>query len=214
MNLAGMIDHTLLKADATEKDIVRLCHEAKEYHFASVCVNPTYVPVAAKLLYGTGIGVAAVIGFPLGASLTESKIQEVMAVKALGAREADVVMNIGWAKSGAWDKVERDISRVVECAHCCGMLIKVIIETALLSDEEKSRAAEIVVRSGADYIKTSTGFAGGGATVEDVKQLKTLVGDKIKIKAAGGIRTKEFAAALAEAGADRLGTSAGVGLVQ
>lgn len=214
MNLAGMIDHTLLKADATEKDVVRLCHEAKEYHFASVCVNPAYVPVAAKLLYGTGIGVAAVIGFPLGATLTEIKVQEVLAVKALGARETDMVMNIGWAKSGAWDKVERDIFRVVESAHCCGMLIKVIIETALLSEEEKRRAAKIVVKSGADYIKTSTGFGGGGATVEDVKQLRAWVGDKIKIKAAGGIRTREVAAALVAAGADRLGTSAGIALVQ
>ncbi len=214
MNLAAMIDHTLLKPEATERDIVRLCHEAKEYHFASVCVNPAYVSVASKLLYGTGIGVAAVVGFPLGAALTESKIQEVLAVKALGAREVDMVMNIGWAKSGAWDKVERDMSRVVECAHCCGMIIKVIIETALLTQEEKKLAADIVIRTGADYVKTSTGFSGDGASVEDVRQLREWVGDRVKIKASGGIRSKEGAMALIEAGADRLGTSAGIAILQ
>lgn len=214
MNLAGMIDHTLLKPEATEKDIVKLCHEAKQHQFATVCVNPAYIYTAAKLLHGTCVGVAAVIGFPLGATMTEIKVQEVFAAKAHGAREVDMVMNIGWAKSGNWEAVEKDITRVVEASHCCGVTVKVIIETSLLTEEEKQQAAEIVKRSGAEYIKTSTGFAGGGATVEDVRNLKAWVGEGVKVKASGGIRTREFALQLIEAGADRLGTSAGVQLVQ
>jgi deoxyribose-phosphate aldolase len=213
MNLAGMIDHTLLRPDATERDIVKLCHEAKQHQFATVCVNPTYVRTAAKLLHGTGVGVAVVVGFPLGATMTETKVQEVFVAKAHGAREVDMVMNIGWAKSGDWESVEKDITRVVEAAHCCAVTVKVIIETSLLTEEEKRQAAEIVKRSGAEYIKTSTGFAGGGATVEDVRNLKAWVGDRVKVKASGGIRTREFALKLVEAGADRLGTSAGVQLV-
>jgi deoxyribose-phosphate aldolase len=213
MNLAGMIDHTLLRADATEKDIVKLCHEAKQYQFATVCVNPVNICTAAKLLHGTSVGVATVIGFPLGAMMTEIKVQEVFAAAAHGAREVDMVMNIGLAKSGSWEAVEKDISRVVEASHYCGVTVKVIIETALLSEEEKRQAAEIVKRSGAEYIKTSTGFAGGGATLEDVRSLKAWVGDGVKVKASGGIRTRELALQLIEAGADRLGTSAGVQLI-
>ncbi len=208
VNLASMIDHTLLKPQAAEKDIVALCHEAQEHKFATVCVNPSYVQTAAKLLFGTGIGVAAVVGFPLGATFTEAKVSEVYMVKAHGGKEVDMVINVGWAKSGKWDAVERDIVRVVEAAHACGLLIKVIIETCLLTDDEKKTVAEIVKRSGADYIKTSTGFAGGGATVEDVRNLKNWVGENVKVKASGGIRTKEFALQLVEAGAERLGTSA------
>lgn len=208
MNLAGMTDHTLLKPQATEKDIVTLCHQAQEHKFATVCVNPTYVQTAAKVLRGTGIGVAAVVGFPLGATFTEAKAQEVFMVKAHGGREVDMVINIGWAKSGEWDAVERDIVRVVDAAHACGLIIKVIVETCLLTEDEKRTVAEIVKRSGADYIKTSTGFAGGGATVEDVRNLKAWVGENVKVKASGGIRTREFALELVEAGAERLGTSA------
>ncbi|MEA4902530.1 deoxyribose-phosphate aldolase [Desulfitobacterium sp.] len=214
MNLAGMIDHTLLKPDATEKDIVKLCHEAKQYQFATVCVNGSYARIASKLLHGTGIGVAVVVGFPLGAVLTEIKVAEVFAAKAYGAREIDMVMNIGWAKSGQWEAVEKDIGRVVEAAHCCGLVVKVIIETSLLTEEEKRQAAEIVKRSGAEYIKTSTGFAGGGATVEDVRNLKAWVGEGVKVKASGGIRTREFALQLVEAGADRIGASAGIELIK
>lgn len=214
MNLAGIIDHTLLKPEATEKEIVTLCHEAKQYKFTTVCVNPGYVQTAAKLLHGTGVGVTTVIGFPLGATFTEIKAQEVFMAKAHGAKEVDMVINIGWVKSGNWQAVERDVARVVEAAHCCGLIIKVIIETALLTTEEQKKAAEIVTRSGADYIKTSTGFAGKGATVEDVRNLKSWVGEGVKVKAAGGIRTKEFAAQLVEAGADRLGASAGVKLLE
>ncbi|KLU65982.1 deoxyribose-phosphate aldolase 2 [Desulfosporosinus acididurans] len=208
INLAGMTDHTLLKPQAAEKDIVALCLEAQEHKFATVCVNPSYVQTAAKLLFGTGIGVAAVVGFPLGATFTEAKVSEVYMVKAHGGKEVDMVINVGWAKSGKWDAVERDIVRVVEAAHGCGLLIKVIIETCLLTEDEKKTAAEIVKRSGADFIKTSTGFAGGGASVEDVRNLKKWVGENVKVKASGGIRTREFALQLVEAGAERLGTSA------
>lgn len=208
MNLAGMTDHTLLKPQASEKDIVALCHEAQLHKFATVCVNPIYVQTSAKLLHGTGIGVAAVVGFPLGATFTEVKVQEVFMVKAHGGKEVDMVINIGWAKSGHWDAVEQDIVRVVEAAHGCGLMIKVIIETSVLTEDEKKIVAEIVKRAGADYIKTSTGFAGGGATVEDVRNLKAWVGENVKVKASGGIRTKEFALELIQAGAERLGTSA------
>jgi len=208
MKVAGMTDHTLLKPQATEKEIVGLCHEAQQHKFAAVCVNPMYVQTAAKLLHGTGISVAAVVGFPLGATFTEIKVQEVFMVKAHGGKEVDMVLNIGWAKSGNWEAVEQEVVRVVEAAHGCGLLIKVIIETSLLTEEEKKTVAEIVKCAGADYIKTSTGFAGGGATVEDVRNLKAWVGEDVKVKASGGIRTREFALALIEAGAERLGTSA------
>ena len=211
MNIAGMTDHTLLKPQATEKDIVALCHEAQQHKFATVCVNPTYIQTAAKLLHGTGIGVAAVVGFPLGATFTETKVQEVLMVKAYGGKEVDMVINVGWAKSGNWAAVEQDIVRVVQAAHGCGLLIKVIIETCVLSEDEKKTVAEIVKRAGADYIKTSTGFAGGGATVEDVRNLKAWVGKDVKVKASGGIRTREFALELIQAGAERLGTSAILG---
>lgn len=213
MNLAGMIDHTLLKPDATEKDIVQLCHEAKQYQFATVCVNGSYARTAAKLLHGTGVGVAVVVGFPLGATLTEIKVQEVFAAKAHGAREIDMVMNIGWAKSGDWGAVEKDIVRVVEAAHCCGVTVKVIIETCLLNEGEKQKAAEIVKRSGAEFIKTSTGFSSGGATAEDVRNLKAWVGEGVKVKASGGIRTREFALQLIEAGAERIGASASLKII-
>lgn len=213
MNIAGMIDHTLLKSDATEKEIVNLCYEAKTHHFATVCVNPCYVKIASKILHVTNVGVAAVVGFPLGATFTEVKVQEVLAAKAFGAKEVDMVINVGCAKSGAWEAVEQDIMRVVDAAHSCGLIIKVIIETSLLTEDEKKRAAEIVTKAEADFIKTSSGFAGGGATVEDVRNLKAWIGEGVKIKASGGIKTKEFALQLVEAGADRLGTSSGVNLL-
>lgn len=214
MDLAAKIDHTLLKPEATEKDIVRLCHEAVKFRFATVCVNPVFVRTAAKLLYGSGVGVACVIGFPLGATLTEIKVQEIFAAKAHGAKEVDAVINIGAAKSGAWDEVEKDLVRVVEAAHCCNLVIKIIIETSLLTEEEKQQATRLVLKSGADYIKTSTGFAGGGATVDDVKNMKAWSDHKLKVKASGGIRSKEDALAMVEAGADRLGTSSGVKIVE
>jgi deoxyribose-phosphate aldolase len=208
-----MIEHTLLKADATEKEIVNLCHEAKINGFAAVCVNPCYVRIAAKVLHGTRVGVVAVVGFPLGATLTEIKVQEVFAIKAFGAKEVDMVMNVGWAKSGDWGAVEQEIKRVVEAAHSCGLIIKVIIETSLLTEDEKKAAAEIVTRIGADFIKSSSGSASGGATVEDIRNLKAWLGEGIRIKASGGIKTRESALQLIKAGADRLGSSSGLALI-
>jgi deoxyribose-phosphate aldolase len=212
MNIASKIDHTLLKPEATEKDIVNLCHEAVKYGFASICVNPTYLCTAARLLHGTNVAPTTVVGFPLGAGLTEIKVQEILAAKAHGAREVDVVMNIGRVKSADWKIVERDVELMVQTAQGCGLKIKVIIETGLLEQEEKKKAAEIVKNAGADYIKTSTGFF-GGATVEDVRNLKEWVGPNVRVKASGGIRTKEYALELIGAGAERLGTSSGAALI-
>ena len=212
MDLAGKIDHTILKPDATEKDIVNLCHEAVKHGFASVCVNPTYLCTAARLLHGANVAPSTVIGFPLGAVLTEIKIQEILAAKAHGAREVDAVINIGRVKSGDWKIVHRDIELMVKTAQSCGLKIKVIMEATLLAENEKKKVAEIVKETGADYIKTSTGFF-GGATVEDVRNLKEWVGPTVKVKASGGIRTKEFALELVAAGADRLGTSSGLSLL-
>jgi len=212
MDIAGKIDHTLLKPEATEKDIVSLCHEAVKYGFATVCVNPTYLCSAARLLHGTAVAPTTVVGFPLGAGTTEIKIQEILVAKAHGAREVDGVINIGKVKSGDWKTVQRDIMLMVETAQSCGLKIKVIIEAGLLNEDEKRKIAEIVKAAGADYIKTSTGFY-GGATVEDVKNLKKWVGPHVKVKASGGIKTIESAQALIEAGADRLGTSAGLSLL-
>jgi len=214
INLAKLIDHTLLKPDATEQQIVELCREARTYGFAAVCVNPVHVYSAARLLYGAGISVATVIGFPLGATFTHIKVQEVLAAKAYGAREVDIVANIGWIKAHAWDKVKSDLLSVVETAHSCDLIAKVIIETGLLSEAEKEQAAHLVAEVGADYIKTSTGFAPGGATVEDVRKLRAWLPEAVKIKASGGIRTREFALELVRAGASRIGTSAGVKLVE
>ncbi|UWG99313.1 deoxyribose-phosphate aldolase [Dehalobacter sp. DCM] len=212
MDIAGRIDHTLLKPDATEKDIVALCHEAVKFGFASVCINPLYICTAARLLHGTSVIPSTVIGFPLGAALTEVKIQEIMAAKAYGAREVDAVMCVGRAKSGDWKAVKRDIEWMVYTAQSAGLKIKIIIETGLLNQSEKQMAAEIVRDADADYIKTSTGFY-GGATVDDVRDLKRWVGPSVKVKASGGIKTKEQAMALIEAGADRLGTSSGIAII-
>lgn len=212
MDISDRIDHTLLKPEATEKDIVKLCHEAVKYSFASVCINPTYLCTAARLLHGTNVAPTTVVGFPLGAVLSEIKVQEILAAKAHGAREVDVVMNIGRAKSGDWNAVRRDVEMMVHTAQGCGLKIKVIIETGLLEQEEKKKSAEIVKDSGADYIKTSTGFF-GGASVEDVRDLKEWVGPDVKVKASGGIKTKEFALELIRAGAERLGTSSGAALL-
>ena len=213
MQIAGRIDHTLLKPEATEKDIVNLCHEAVKYGFASVCVNPIYLCTAARLLHGTGVAPTTVVGFPLGAVVTETKVQEILAAKAYGAREVDALINVGRLKSGDWRIVEYDIDHMVGTAQGCGLKIKIIIETSLLDPEEKKKATELVKQAGADYVKTSTGFF-GGVTVQDVKDLKQWVGPQVKIKASGGIRTKEFALELIAAGADRLGTSSGVALIK
>lgn len=209
VDIAARIDHTLLRSDSTEKDIVKLCHEAVKHGFASVCVNPTYLCTAARLLHGTTILPTTVVGFPLGGAITEIKLQEILVAKAHGAREVDVVMNIGRAKSSDWDTVRRDIEAMVQTAQGCGLKIKVIIETSMLNEDEKQKAAEIIRAAGADYIKTSTGFF-GGATVEDVRKLKQWGGPELKVKASGGIKTQEFTLELITAGADRIGTSSGV----
>nr|QPB69182.1 deoxyribose-phosphate aldolase [synthetic construct] len=212
MNIAKMIDHTLLKPEATEQQIVQLCTEAKQYGFAAVCVNPTWVKTAARELSGTDVRVCTVIGFPLGATTPETKAFETTNAIENGAREVDMVINIGALKSGQDELVERDIRAVVEAA-AGRALVKVIVETALLTDEEKVRACQLAVKAGADYVKTSTGFSGGGATVEDVALMRKTVGDRAGVKASGGVRDWKTAEAMINAGATRIGTSSGVAIV-
>jgi len=212
-NIAKMIDHTLLKANTTKAQIVQLCKEAKEYGFASVCVNPTWVATAAELLKGTDVKVCTVIGFPLGANTPETKAFETKDAIEKGATEVDMVINIGALKDGDDELVERDIRAVVEAAKGKA-LVKVIIETCLLSEEEKVRACRLAVQAGADYVKTSTGFSTGGATVEDIALMRKTVGPNIGVKASGGVRDLQGAEAMIEAGATRIGTSSGVAIVQ
>lgn len=212
--IAAMIDHTLLKPDATKDQIRQLCQEAKEYGFASVCINPAWVELAADLLRGTPVAVCTVIGFPLGATLTEVKAYESERAIAFGARELDMVINIGALKSREYAWVEEDIRSVVNVAHPRGAIVKVIIEAALLTDDEKVKACTLAKAARADYVKTSTGFGPGGATVEDVALMRRVVGPEVGVKAAGGIRTYEDAKAMVQAGATRIGASAGVKIVQ
>lgn len=209
-NLAGLIDHTLLRPDATKDQILRLCKEAKKYKFACVCVNPCYVPVCVKELKATQVKICTVIGFPLGASSTEAKIFEARQALRDGAREIDMVMNIGMLKSGNQRYLEKEISAISKISHKSGALVKVIVETALLTNDEKIKACLIAKRSGADFVKTSTGFSKGGATVRDVILLRKTVGSRMGVKASGGIRTRGDAVAMIAAGADRIGTSTGV----
>jgi len=212
-NVAGMIDHTLLKQDATPAQIKILCKEAKEYSFASVCINPSYVSICSDLLRGTTVKVCTVIGFPLGTTTTEVKQFETEQAIKNGADEVDMVINIGQLKEGNYDYVEKDVLAVVNTAKRRNVLTKVIIETALLTDEEKVKASLICKKAGADFVKTSTGFSTGGATVGDVALMKYVVGRKIGVKAAGGIRSREDADALIASGADRIGASASVKIV-
>ena len=211
MSLAGMIDHTLLKADATRAQVERLCDEAVEHGFASVCVNTCWVPLCAERLAQSDVRVCCVVGFPLGAMAPEPKAHEAARAVADGADEVDMVINVGWLKDGELDAVREDIAGVVAAAD--GRCVKVIIETCLLTDEEKVRACELAVEAGAAFVKTSTGFSTGGATVADVALMRRTVGDRCKVKASGGIHTAEEARAMVEAGADRLGCSAGVAIV-
>ncbi len=212
MTLNKLIDHTVLKPETTKAQIETLCHEAKAHHFASVCVNPTWVSLCADLLKGTDVKVCTVIGFPLGATLKEVKAHETeLAIKA-GATDIDMVINVGAAKDQNFDLVYEDIKAVVDAAK--GVLVKVIIETCLLTDEEKVKACEASVKAGAQFVKTSTGFSTGGATVEDVKLMRQTVGQDIGVKASGGVRTSEDLDAMVKAGATRIGTSGGVALVQ
>jgi len=212
--LARMIDHTLLKPDATQQEIAQLCFEARKYGFASVCVNPTWVSLCAQLLQGSAVKVCTVIGFPLGATSSESKAFETETATKQGATEIDMVINIGALKARDLDTVARDIRGVVNVAHARGIIVKVIIETTLLTDEEKTIASLISKEAGADFVKTSTGFAGGGATVHDVELMRKAVGPQMGVKASGGVRTYEDAASMIKAGATRIGASAGVKILQ
>jgi len=212
--LAGMIDHTLLKPDATADKIAQLCFEAKKYHFASVCVNPTNVKLCADLLRGSDVKVCTVIGFPLGATTTEVKVAETKNALDNGATEIDMVMNIGALKAGDTELVAHDIHEVVQATHAANAILKVIIETALLTDEEKTVACLLAKEAGADYVKTSTGFSSGGATVHDVALMRKAVGPNLGVKAAGGIHSHEEAEQMIAAGATRIGASAGIKIIQ
>lgn len=211
MKRSKYIDHTLLKADATQADIERLCREAKDGDFASVCVNTYWVPLCAKLLAESDVKVCCVVGFPLGAMSTKAKAFETADARANGAQEIDMVLNIGELKAKQDAAVLADIRAVVEAAD--GAVVKVILENCLLSEEEIVRACHLCVQAGADFVKTSTGFSTSGATVEDVRRMKEAVAGKCLVKAAGGIRSAEDMDAMLEAGADRIGTSAGIVLL-
>ncbi|MDF1508305.1 deoxyribose-phosphate aldolase [Robertmurraya sp. DFI.2.37] len=211
--IASYIDHTLLKADAKEGQIEKLCLEAKEYGFASVCVNPAWVRYASALLDDTDVKVCTVIGFPLGATTSETKAFETKNTIENGATEVDMVINIGALKSGDTDLVEADIRAVVEAAKGKA-LTKVIIETSLLTEEEKVTACELSVKAGADFVKTSTGFSTGGATIEDIRLMRKVVGPDIGVKASGGVRSAEDAKNMIDAGATRIGASSGIAIVQ
>jgi deoxyribose-phosphate aldolase len=211
---ASLIDHTLLKPEASESDIRKLCDEAKQFGFASVCVNPGWVKTAAQFLKGSGVPVCTVIGFPLGATLPDVKAYEARRAIFNGAREVDMVINIGALKSGDDCAVEDDIKAVVEAAHENHILCKVIIETALLTDEEKVRACLAAKNAGADFVKTSTGFSKGGATANDVALMRHTVGKSLGVKASGGVKGIDDARAMFEAGATRIGASVGVKIAQ
>lgn len=212
-DLAGYIDHTLLKPEASAQEIDRLCDEAREFAFAAVCVNPTWVRRSAARLKGSGVAVASVAGFPLGASLPEIKAQEARRALRDGAREIDMVLNLGALKSRDHDLVRRDVERVSDACHEVGAINKVIIEAVLLSDEEKVIACRLAQQGRADYVKTSTGFSKGGATAFDVALMRETVGPRLGVKAAGGIRSAEDVKTMIAAGATRIGASAGVAIV-
>jgi deoxyribose-phosphate aldolase len=214
MKTATLIDHTLLKPEATQAQITQLCEEAREYGFAAVCVNPTNVELATKLLEGSTVAVCTVVGFPLGATLPEVKAYEAQQALNHGATEIDMVINIGALKSEDHELVERDIATVARTCHDNGAICKVIIEAALLTEEEKGTACQLAQKAGADYVKTSTGFGPGGATVEDVALMRRVIGPSMGIKAAGGIRTLQTVREMIKAGATRIGTSSGVKIVQ
>lgn len=211
-NLAGMIDHTLLKAEATEAQVKTLCAEAAEHHFASVCINPGYVSFAAEQLKDSDVMVCTVVGFPLGATDTQTKAAETRHAVAAGADEIDMVINVGFLKSGHHDQIEADIRGVVEAAQ--GKTVKVILETALLTDEEKVTACQLSEKAGANFVKTSTGFGPSGATVEDVALMRRTVSKSLQVKASGGIRDQAKALQMIEAGATRIGASASIAIVQ
>lgn len=212
--IARFIDHTLLKPEATPAQIERLCDEARRYGFAAVCVNPVYVRLAAERLQGAEVAVCSVVGFPLGATTTAAKVYEARQALADGASELDMVIHVGALKAGDYERVQEDIAAVADVCHKGGALLKVIIETALLDDAEKVTACRLAQAAGADFVKTSTGFAGGGATAEDVRLMRQTVGPRMGVKAAGGIRSYADALAMIEAGANRIGASAGVRILE
>ena len=212
--VAAMIDHTLLKPDATRQQVEDLCREAAQFKFATVCVNPTWVATCARLLQGSGVLVCSVVGFPLGATTADVKGYETQRALFDGAREIDTVINVGALKSGDLRTVEKDIEAVVNPCRACGALSKVIIEAALLTDDEKVTACQLAKAAGADYVKTSTGFGPGGATAADVALMRRVVGAEMGVKAAGGVRDLDSVKAMIEAGATRVGASAGVKIVQ
>ena len=211
-SLAKYIDHTLLKPQASLEQIKKVCDEARQHRFASVCVNPNYIGYVAKQLEGSGVAPCVVIGFPLGATIPEVKAAETKAVVTLGAKEVDMVINIGAVKSADWQLVKKDIEAVVEAARG-NALVKVIIETCLLTDEEKVKACTVAKLAGADFVKTSTGFSTGGATEEDIKLMRQTVGPSMGVKASGGVRDYASAVTMIKSGATRLGTSSGVKIV-
>jgi deoxyribose-phosphate aldolase len=211
--LAAVLDHTLLKPEATRAQVIQLCHEAAEHRFACAMINPFWAATAAEALAGTGVPVGVVIGFPLGATLSASKRDETARVLKHGAHDVDMVLNVGLLKSAAkedYDMVRNDIRGVVELAHGAGAIVKVILETCLLTFEEKLRASEIALAAGADFIKTSTGFSTGGATVDDITLMRGIAGSRAGVKASGGIRSLADAVAMLNAGASRIGASASV----
>jgi deoxyribose-phosphate aldolase len=212
--VARMIDHTMLKADVKEDEIRKLCDEARKYEFASVCVNPCYVKLCSELLKGTNVKVCTVIGFPLGATTTSIKRAETLEAIENGAQEVDMVINVGMLKAGNYDYIFEDINQVVLAAKRNRVVSKVIIETALLTDEEKIKACVISKKAKADFVKTSTGFSSGGATAGDVALMKYVVGSSVGVKASGGIRSREDAETMIESGADRIGASASVKIVE
>ncbi len=212
--LAAVIDHTILKPEATRAEIVKLCAEAKQYNFASVCVNPHWVPLVAGELRGTSVKVCTVVGFPLGATSTAAKVCETEVAIRVGAQEIDMVINVGALKGGDLQTVKSDIQAVAEASHKGGAILKVIIETALLTDEEKAIACTLAKLAGADFVKTSTGFSKHGATAGDVALMRKVVGPEMGVKASGGIRTLEDLKAMTAAGASRIGASASVKIVE
>ena len=211
MQYNKLIDHTLLKQDAQPEQIVRLCDEAKDFHFMSVCVNPGYVPLAARCLEGSDVKVCTVIGFPLGMNLTKTKVEEAETCIKMGADEIDMVINVGMLKAGHDEYVKEEIRLLKEVAG--SRVLKVIIETCLLTDDEKVRACIAAKEAGADFVKTSTGFSTGGATVHDVELMRKTVGPDMGVKASGGVRTHEDLIAMVEAGANRIGTSNGTKII-
>ncbi len=211
MELSKYIDHTVLAADATRQKIIDLCREARENNFASVCINSSWVALAKKELEGSGVNVCTVVGFPLGAASSAAKAFEAETAVKDGASEVDMVINVGALKSGMYDFVEEDIKAVRKAVG--NKVLKVIIETCLLTDEEKKIACQLSEKAGADFVKTSTGFSKGGATVEDVRLMRASVSERVQVKASGGIRSYETALAMIEAGATRLGTSSGIAII-